>query len=97
MAILQLETLSGVGKGLTRTTDALLTFDENPEIQAEVERIREAREDLRMINLRDHLFAAIRNTVDLWSTDAGVSHVCGCFVAVCRETSQTKSFDLGYQ
>jgi len=74
MAILQLETLSGVGKGLTRTTDALLTFDENPEIQAEVERIREAREDLRMINLRDHLFAAIRNTVDLWSTDAGVSH-----------------------
>lgn len=75
MAIMQLQTLSGVTKGLTRTADSLLTFEESPEEQAEAERMRRAREDLRMIKIRDAMFAAIRSAVDLWSTDAAVSDV----------------------
>jgi hypothetical protein len=98
MAILQFEILSGVGKGLTRTADALLTLEENPEVEAELEKIKVAREDLRMINLRDGLFAAIRNAVDLWSSDAGVGHVCSYFAPVCMTRIKLiQSLYLGYQ
>ncbi|EGN94778.1 hypothetical protein SERLA73DRAFT_171188 [Serpula lacrymans var. lacrymans S7.3] len=73
MIVVQLQTLTGVAKGLTRTTDSLLILEESPEEQVEVERVRQARKDYRMIKLREDLFTAIRNTVDMWSTDAGVS------------------------
>lgn len=75
MAIVQLQTLSGVVKGLTRTTDSLLILDETPEEQAEAERLRVAREDFRMVKLRGEVFAAVQSTTHLWSTDASVSDV----------------------
>lgn len=75
MCILQLEILSGVARGLTRTTDALLTFDESPDSLAEAQRIKTAREDLRMVKLRGRMFDAIRACVEVWSADVSVGHV----------------------
>ncbi|KAH7905355.1 armadillo-type protein [Hygrophoropsis aurantiaca] len=79
MAIVQLQTLSGVAKGLTRTTDSLLILDETPEEQAEAERLRVAREDFRMVKLRGEVFAAVQSTTHLWSTDASVSDALSDF------------------
>ena len=75
VAIVQLQTLSGVAKGLTRTADSLLIIDETPAERAEAERLRRARDDYRMVKLRESLFAAARSTFELWSTDASVSDV----------------------
>lgn len=75
VAIVQLQTLSGVAKGLTRTADSLLIIDETPAEREEAERLRQAREDYRMVKLRENLFAAVRSTFELWSTDASVSDV----------------------
>ncbi|KAH7927601.1 ARM repeat-containing protein [Leucogyrophana mollusca] len=79
MAIVQLQTLSGVAKGLTRTSDTLLILDETPEEHAEAERLHRARGDFRMVKLRDDMFAAVRNTTNLWSTDASVSDALSDF------------------
>ncbi|KAF8995387.1 armadillo-type protein [Cyathus striatus] len=75
MAVLQLEILSGVAKGLTRTTDEPGMYDEtDPKVQAEVQKVQAPRDDLRMVKLREDIFGAIRTVVDLWSRDADVCH-----------------------
>ncbi|KAI6113429.1 armadillo-type protein [Pisolithus croceorrhizus] len=72
--ILQLQTLAGVSKGLTRTTDSLLVLEESsPADQAEAELLRQARNDYRMVKLREDIFNAIRSTIEIWSGDASVS------------------------
>ncbi|KAH9886674.1 ARM repeat-containing protein [Cubamyces lactineus] len=72
MAVQQLETLTGVARGLTRVTDSLLAQDESPEVQAALKEMNRAREDPRVVKLRDAILSAIRGTVELWSTDASV-------------------------
>ncbi|KAF8498083.1 ARM repeat-containing protein [Russula emetica] len=71
LATQQLQTLSGVAKGLTRTTDAA-GFETSPAAD-EVERMQHARDDIRMVQLRDHILHAIQGAVELWSADAGIS------------------------
>ncbi|KDQ56073.1 hypothetical protein JAAARDRAFT_36863 [Jaapia argillacea MUCL 33604] len=71
LAIQQLQALSGVAKGLTNGTDALLA-DEDVE-KLHVERMDRARGDERMVKLREAILGAIRGCVELMSTDAGVS------------------------
>ena len=73
MATQQLRTLSGVAKGLTRTTDAA-GFETSPAAD-EVERMQLARGDIRMVQLREHMLRAIQGAAELWSTDAGLSEV----------------------
>ena len=73
MATQQLQTLSGVAKGLTRITDAA-GFEASPAVD-EVERMERARDDIRMVQLREHMLHAIQGAVELWSTDAGISEV----------------------
>ncbi|OBZ74388.1 Importin-13 [Grifola frondosa] len=73
VAIQQLETLTCVAKGLTRTADSLLVLDESPAVQEETERMRRARDDPRMVKLREAILDAVRNIVELWSTDASVN------------------------
>ncbi|KAF4611624.1 hypothetical protein D9613_003989 [Agrocybe pediades] len=74
--ILHLETLAGVAKGLTRTTEglSLLEDDSDTESQAETENIKRAREDPRSVKLREGIFAAIQAVMELWSLDAAVGH-----------------------
>ncbi|KZP33116.1 ARM repeat-containing protein [Athelia psychrophila] len=72
LAITQLQTLSGVAKGLTRTADSLF-FDESPTEQLETGQMERARADPRMAKLREGIFSGIGATLDLWSTDAAVS------------------------
>ncbi|KAH7882096.1 armadillo-type protein, partial [Phlebopus sp. FC_14] len=79
LAIVQLQTLSGVAKGLTRTVDTLLILDETPAERAELDRLHVARGDYRMVKLREDLFAAVRSTVELWSTDASISDALSDF------------------
>ena len=66
----QLQTLSGVAKGLTRTQDSLLILDESSEDRAEAERLQRSRDDYRMVK---DLFTTVRHTAMLCSTDDGVS------------------------
>ncbi|KAI0350564.1 ARM repeat-containing protein [Trametes cingulata] len=73
MAMQQLETLTGVARGLTRVTDSLLALDESPEVRAAMEDMNRAREDPRVVKLRDAILSAIRGTVELWSMDASIS------------------------
>lgn len=75
LAIQQLQTLAGVARGLTRTNDSLLIFDESPDMQREMEQMKQARQEPRVIRLRDAILDGIRQCIDLWSTDAGVSNV----------------------
>ncbi|RDB17659.1 Importin-13 [Hypsizygus marmoreus] len=72
----QLETLSGVAKGLTRSTDGLLIFSEeqDTEIQSKMDEMDIARADPRTLKLRDSISAALRSVVDLWSTDTEVAN-----------------------
>lgn len=85
--ISQLQTLSGVAKGLTRTQDSLLILDESPEERAEAERLQRARDDYTMVKVREDLFNTIRNIARYWSMDAGVSDVCsGVFLCIIRLT-----------
>lgn len=71
----QLDTLSGVAKGLTRSTDGLLIFDQDPENQGKIDEINLARADPRIVKLRESISAALRGVVDLWSTDATIGNV----------------------
>jgi hypothetical protein len=85
--ISQLQTLSGVAKGLTRTQDSLLILDESPEERAEAERLQQARDNYTMVKVREDLFNTIRNVATIWSTDAGVSDVrFSVFLRIIRLT-----------
>jgi len=79
-----LVTLSGVAKGLTRTLDGLSVLENESDLnmQAEAEKIRAARDDPRATKLREVIFAAIRDVVELWSVDAGVGNVRPCFYSL---------------
>ncbi|KAK2462484.1 hypothetical protein APHAL10511_005454 [Amanita phalloides] len=79
MAVLHLETLSGISKGLTRTNEDSFGTEDDSAAQEELEKIRKAREDLRMIKVRDDIYGVLRNIVDVWSTDAGISHALSDF------------------
>ncbi|KAF8064415.1 armadillo-type protein [Lyophyllum atratum] len=75
ITIHQLETLSGVAKGLTRSTDGLVILGErDSESQAKMDEMMRARDDPRTVKLRESISAALRGVVDLWSTDAGISN-----------------------
>ncbi len=85
MAVQQLETLTGVARGLTRVTDSLLALDDSPEVQAAIGDMNRAREDERVLKLREAILSAIRGTVELWSTDASVCDVSICaYINACR-------------
>ncbi|KAF9443602.1 ARM repeat-containing protein [Macrolepiota fuliginosa MF-IS2] len=71
LAILQLEILSGVAKGLTHTTEGLIEGELEP---TELEKINVARGDVRMAKLREAVFGVVRSVVEIWSADAGVGH-----------------------
>jgi len=75
MMIVQLQTLTGISKGLTCTTDSLLVLEESAADQAEAERLQRARDDYRMVKLREDIFGAFRTTIEIWSGDASVSDV----------------------
>ncbi|KAG6901557.1 hypothetical protein C0995_010614 [Termitomyces sp. Mi166 len=70
----ELETLSGVAKGLTRSTDGLVILGErDSESQASLEAMERAKEDPRVVNLRKSISDTLGTVVNIWSTDAGIS------------------------
>ena len=71
LAIVQLQTLSGVAKGLTRAND-VFDLDDDGEEDPHIVRVRQ---DDRMVRLREQMLQAIRAIINIWSSDAGVSEV----------------------
>ncbi|KAJ3573233.1 hypothetical protein NP233_g2568 [Leucocoprinus birnbaumii] len=71
LAILQLEILSGVAKGLTHISEGLLESELEP---AELEKVNQARQDMRMVKLRESVFGVVRSVVEIWSADVGIGH-----------------------
>ncbi|KAF5368680.1 hypothetical protein D9757_010224 [Collybiopsis confluens] len=64
---LQLESLTGVAKGLTRIStfgDGL--SDDDPDDEKETQTIEMARQDPRMIQLRDRILSAVRSCVEMF-------------------------------
>jgi hypothetical protein len=75
LVIQQLQTLTGVAKGLTRANDNMFSLEASPELTTEEEKMNRARGDPRVAKLRDLILDALRRTVDVWSADASVSDV----------------------
>ncbi|KAI0341153.1 ARM repeat-containing protein [Trametopsis cervina] len=74
LAYQQLQIITGVARGLTRTNDSLLVFDDSSDVREESERMKRARADPRTVQLRESILDTIRKTVELWSTDATISY-----------------------
>ncbi|KAF8830638.1 hypothetical protein HHX47_DHR2001074 [Lentinula edodes] len=67
ICVLQLETLTGIAKGLTRISafgDGL--SDEEPGDDKEIQSIEAARQDPRMVQLRESILNAVRGCVDIF-------------------------------
>ncbi|KAH8988411.1 ARM repeat-containing protein [Lactarius akahatsu] len=92
LAIQQLQILSGVAKGLTRTSDP--TGFENSPAAEELERMQRARDDIRVVRLREEMLRAIQGAVELWSTDAEVSEVSTCSSQSRRSRSDATLISL---
>ena len=75
MAYQQLQIITGVARGLTRTNESLLIFDDSPDVKREAEAMSHARDDPRVVQLREGILDAVSKTVDLWSTDATIGNV----------------------
>ena len=65
MMIVQLQTLTGILQGLTRTTDSLLVLEESSADQAEAEQLQQTRDDYCMVKLREDIFGAFRSTIGI--------------------------------
>lgn len=74
LAISQLQALTGVSKGLTRTTD-IIALEDDSAVAAESHQMQSAREDPRLVKVREGMVEAIRAVVDLWCKDAAMSDV----------------------
>lgn len=67
-----------MAKGLTRNQDPMqgLEDEEVPESEpAEGKELREAREDSRIVHIRERMLGFLRQSVELWSAHADVSKV----------------------
>ncbi|KAJ6620534.1 armadillo-type protein [Mycena sp. CBHHK59/15] len=92
--ILQLEILAGIARGLTRTTDPLLSLDDGAD-GSEAELVREARAHPRTVALREALFEAIQRIADLWSEDAEVGQALSeLFKAITSLSADTTILTL---
>lgn len=75
LAVLQLQSLTGVAKGLTRSSDIWISYDGDDKLQEEVARMSRVRADSRVARLRDAIVQGINNVTSLWSTDATTADV----------------------
>ncbi|KAG6814952.1 hypothetical protein H0H93_011532, partial [Arthromyces matolae] len=93
----ELETLSGVAKGLTRSNDGLAVLGErDSEIQASLAEVERAREDPRVSRLQKSISDTLEAVFNLWSTDAGVSSVRSnsSFSVGVDETEKSHIYDI---
>lgn len=68
-----MQILTGCAKGLTGTADAILSLDD--EESYDKEPMKRARDDPRMVHLRDAIMQNVRGVMELWSDDATTSDV----------------------
>jgi hypothetical protein len=59
----------------------VLEDETDPSYQREADKIKQAREDLRIDTLRNNIFAIIKGVVELWSADAAIAQVL--LVTIC--------------
>jgi hypothetical protein len=65
---------SALGDGVT------VAFEEGFEDEAEVEAVERARQDPRMVNLRQSILDSIRGCIEVFGEDAGIGQVCLLFL-----------------
>jgi tRNA A58 N-methylase Trm61 len=53
----------------------VLEDETDPLYEAEADKIKQAREDVRIVNLRNNIFSVIKGVVELWSADAAIAQV----------------------
>lgn len=53
----------------------VLEDETDPLYEAEVDKIKQAREDVRIVHLRNNIFSVVKGVVELWSADAAVAQV----------------------
>ena len=82
LAVQQLQTIAGVARGLTEMNDTLF-LEESPDAKGEAERMRRARDDPRVIQLRYGILDTVRRSAELWCTDATVSDVSSLWSTLC--------------
>lgn len=76
VAVLQLQAITGCAKGLTRPSDVLFSYDESDTAAAaEMEKLRRARNDPRIVTLRETIIQALQSLMLQWSTDATTADV----------------------
>lgn len=75
MIILQLQTLTGCAKGLTRSSDVLFALDDSPNAKKEMEQMDVARADPSAVRVREDVIHGIESTMAAWSTDTSVADV----------------------
>ena len=79
VVVLQLEILTGIGKGLTRTGAAdgglFGGLEDEPQEDLELSQVKLARQDPRTVALRQTLLQITGKCVELGSTSSGISQV----------------------
>ncbi|KIO27349.1 hypothetical protein M407DRAFT_73314 [Tulasnella calospora MUT 4182] len=70
--VAQLHALSGCAKGLTNNTDPLLEFSTADEDIESVRLMEQARQDPRMMELRNKIIQVLTLAMSIWSADAEV-------------------------
>ncbi|KAG8926042.1 hypothetical protein FRC01_009412 [Tulasnella sp. 417] len=70
--VAQLHALSGCAKGLTNNTDPLLEFSTADEDMESVRLMDQARQDPRMVELRNKIIQVLTLAMSIWSADAEV-------------------------
>jgi hypothetical protein len=80
IAAIQLDTLTGIVKGLTRSTSGddgglILLEDDDPELLRQQEEVIQAREQTELVTLRNNILTAIAGCVDRYGGHAEVAQV----------------------
>ncbi|KIY73852.1 ARM repeat-containing protein [Cylindrobasidium torrendii FP15055 ss-10] len=70
--VLQLETLAGVARGLTRLSDDIVDIDDEVQGQAVVRSIHNAREDRGISEFREEILAVLGRCVEMAGHDASI-------------------------
>ncbi|KIJ41891.1 hypothetical protein M422DRAFT_68108 [Sphaerobolus stellatus SS14] len=68
LCLQELQALTGCARGLTSSSDPLLSFSEDAE-EVQMRIMEQARQDPRVVKLRDDMFVALSQAMQLWSTD----------------------------
>lgn len=75
--------MTGCARGLTSASDLLFILDDSDPGQAKLAEMNIAREDPRMVRLRQDILVGLGRAMQLWSVDVEVADVRSCLYPGC--------------